>query len=107
MAVFRPNPSRLGEIEDISLGGIRVRYIAGAAPKNNFTELTLLKTGEHTLIKHLPFALVLDAEDDKPRPATSVPLRRSHIKFTRLTARQQRELGEFINAYRRLTPMIS
>lgn len=101
IAVFRPSPSLLGQIENISLGGMRVRYIDEEKPATGFTDLTLLKIGEHDLISHLPFSLVLDREYDKPLPNTTMPLRRSHIKFEQLTPKQHNAVREFIRLYGR------
>jgi hypothetical protein len=101
LAVFRPSPSRLCQIENISMGGMMVRYIEVEKSDHDFSDLTLLKSGENSVIGDLPFSIILDEEIDRPLPFTTLPLRRSHIKFGTMTEEQQKELEEFINSYSR------
>jgi hypothetical protein len=101
LAVLRANPSRLGQIEDISLGGIKFHYIQTGEPSHEFPSLTLLKIGAHNMIKNLPFSIVNDSGPDNPLPYTSLPLRHIQIKFGRLTENQKNQIDKFINSYRR------
>ncbi len=101
LAVFRPSPSRLSQIENISIGGMMVRYIEVEKSDHEFSDLTLLRSGRNSAIEDLPFSIILDEEFDRPLPFTTLPLRRSHIKFGTMTGEQQKELEEFINLYSR------
>lgn len=101
LAVLRPSPSRLCQIENISMGGMMVRYIQVEQSQHDFSNLTLLKSGGHSIIEELPFAIIGDAEVDRPLPFSTLPLRRSHIRFGEMNEEQQQELEEFIKSYKR------
>jgi len=101
LAVLGANTSRVGQIEDISLGGIKFHYVQMEEPSHEFPCLALLKIGEHALIDNLPFSIVHDSGPDISLPYTSLPLGHIQIKFGRLTENQRNQIDKFINSYSR------
>lgn len=78
---------------------MRARYIEFEEPGHDFSDLTLLKTGENFMLKGVPFSIILDKELASPLTFSTLPLRCSHIKFGRLTEEKQNKLEKFISLF--------
>ncbi len=96
-SVLSPSPSALGRIEDISMGGLIVRYLdLGQEEKTAHSHLSLLVTGQGIQLENIPFRTVSDQRDTSGPTFGSLPMRRRHIEFGELTGEQRELLERFI-----------
>jgi hypothetical protein len=95
---FRPDNSRLGEIIDISLGGLSFRYLASGGPSNGSHRLNIFLTERGFCLDDLQFETVSDVGTYEI-PFTPVTMRRSGVQFEGLTEDQVSRLAYFIQHF--------
>ena len=98
-AVLRPDCNVVGEIIDISKGGLAFRYIAGEEQPGGSSGLDILFAGGSFRLPEVPFETVEDFEmpDEFSSPLTST--RRCGIRFGKLTHEQLSALKSFIGSH--------
>jgi len=86
----------IGQIIDISRGGLAFRYIADGDRLNESRELEiyLAKYGFH--LEKVPFNTISDFELTSELPLSSIIMRRCGVQFGELTQDQVSQLGYFI-----------
>ena len=87
---------RVGQIIDISMGGLAFCYIATEEPSNGESELKIITTNNGFHLDRLPSRTVSDFETPDESPFTSISMRRSGLQFGRLTEEQISMLEHFI-----------
>jgi len=98
---LRSYRGKLGEIIDISKGGLAFRYIdIGDRPKGSFEVDIFLKEAGFRLEK-VPAKTVSDLKTTKYFPYSSTETRRQGIQFGELTGDQVSKLEQFIKNYTR------
>jgi hypothetical protein len=98
-AVFRrpwPRSTRLGQIIDISKGGLAFRYIAGEEQSHGSSELEILWGDCSVRLDKMPFGTISDFETATEVPLNSIEMRRSSVQFGELTSEQMSQLEYFI-----------
>lgn len=95
---FRPDNSRLGEIIDISLGGLSFRYLASGGPSNGSRRLNIFLTERGFCLDDVPFETVSDVRTYQI-PFTPVTMRRGGVQFEGLTENQTSRLEYFIQHF--------
>ena len=95
----RSHRGRLGEIIDISKGGLAFRYIdIGDRPKGSFElDIFLKKTGFR--LEKVPAKTISDLKTRKYFPYSSTKTRRQGVQFGELTRNQLSKLEDFIKNY--------
>lgn len=95
-AAFGSNSKEIGEIIDISRGGLAFRYISDGDQVNESAELEiyLAKYGFH--LEMVPFNTISDFELPNEFPTSSIIMRRRGVQFGELTQDQVSQLGYFI-----------
>jgi hypothetical protein len=95
-AVFRPQFTKLGQITDISRGGLALRYpITGNHSKGSF-ELDIFLSGNGFCLERVPIKTVSDIQMAKRFSTSSIPMRRCGVQFGELTKSQISQLEYFI-----------
>ncbi len=88
----------VGEIMDISVGGVSFRYISGQEPDDGPSELSLVSADHSFYLGSLPITTVSDLEMAKI-PFGSVSTRRRGLKFGKMGQNHTFALEHFIRNY--------
>jgi hypothetical protein len=94
-AVLGPYSSKIGQIIDMSIGGLAFSYIAGEERSNRSYELGILLAENSFYLTKIPFETIWDKET-RGVPFSSVPMRRCGVQFGELTQNQASQLQYFI-----------
>ena len=94
---FRPRDTRLGEIIDISAGGLAFRYLATKEPLNGSCKLKIFPTEGDSYLNDVLFKTITDFGTYEI-PFTSITMRRSGVQFGELTDNQMSQLQRFIHS---------
>lgn len=97
IAVFQPYPIIMGQVIDISMGGLAFHYHQEekCAKNHQHAELTLI-CSDGTKVEKLPFKIISDIDLNPLLSFVSKPLRRASVQFGELTDFQSACLGNFI-----------
>ena len=90
--------SRLGEVLDVSLGGLAFRCISGEEPSTRIGTLDVYCEDGLRLAK-IPFQTVWDSEVSDPPPFSYITTRRYGVRFGDLSQDQQSSLRLLIQNY--------
>jgi len=95
-AALRGPVNKLGQIIDISKGGLAFRYIdTGVRPDKSFDlDISLINNGFH--LEEVPCKSIFDSEIINEFCFSSIPMRRLGVQFTELTHNQTSQLEYFI-----------
>ncbi|WP_035236461.1 PilZ domain-containing protein [Desulfobacter vibrioformis] len=98
-AAISPNSNRLGQIIDISMGGLCFKYIAPAnkssdPEEKNEESIFLSSIGYY--VGDIPFQTIADYEITDAPSFSSMKVRKRHIKFTDLTLKQLFDLDHYL-----------
>ncbi len=91
-AVAGPETAKLGQIKDISMGGLAFNYLAEEARSQYCDELDIIIRQYSTCIKCLPVQTVSDFELAKKNIFSTVKLRQLGVQFGELTPDQTSQL---------------
>jgi len=98
----RPHGPNLGEVIDISKGGLAFRYYGGQEPSDGSNEsdnrLKIFLEEGNFHLNDVPFRTVTDFGTYQV-PFPSVTMRRSSVQFSSLTHHQISQLENFIENY--------
>ena len=94
-AVLGPETSKLGQIKDISMGGLAFKYLADEARSNGAGELDIIIRQNCLCVKNIPVQTVSDFELARENAFSTVRLRQQGVQFVELTSDQTSQL-EFI-----------
>ena len=94
-AVLGPEKSKLGQIKDISMGGLAFQYLADEARPNGAGELDIIIRQNNYSIKNIPIQTVSDFELTRENAFSTIRLRQQGVQFGKLTSDQTSQL-EFI-----------
>ena len=95
---IRPHYSEVGQMIDVSMGGLGFNCLAMQDPSNG-SELDIFLSGRAFWLHGIPFRTVWSVEIAGQTPLTSVPMRRSGVQFGALTPDQRSQLEYFIQHY--------
>ena len=93
--VRRPHHSKLGEIIDISMGGVAFRYLATKEPSHGSYKLSIFFDEAGFRLNDILLETVTDFKTHKI-PYTSIAMRRSSVQFRSLSNHQSSQLQRFI-----------
>ena len=91
-AAVRQKSNQLGQIKDISVGGLAFTYLANEGATNGALALDIFVTKHQLYIKDIPFQLVRDTLVEKESPFSTVPVREQAVQFRKLTKEQKNQL---------------
>ena len=95
-AVLRNHATRVGQILDISKGGLAFTYVADGLPPNGRCALDIFVSGRGYGVRGIPYRTVTDFELDKAFYLSCVSMRRRGIQFMDLTEEHQTRLDDLI-----------
>ena len=98
-AVLRDQSRQLGQIMDISMGGLAFNYIAGGGNADSAFELDLLLAYKGLYIKKIQFKTISDFQIANKSPFSPITMRRRGVKFGELTQKQKSKLKNFIREH--------
>ena len=93
---FGPYDAKVGQIIDVSTGGLAFRYVGTEEPSNG--ELSIFLAERDFYVGQIPFKTISDFEIAGKNPSTSVPLRRSGVQFGQLTDHQSSQLEHLLHS---------
>jgi len=94
-AVLGPENSKIGQIKNISMGGLAFKYLADEARTNGAGELDIIIRQNNLRLKSIPIQTVSDFELAKENAFSTVRLRQQGVQFGEITSDQTSQL-EFI-----------
>ena len=99
IAVIGKSANVLGQIIDISQGGLSFRYMDNGLIEEEEDLLTILSTDQRFYIVNIPFQTVSDFALTNVPTFSSIIMRRRCVRFKNLDEDQVRRLDEFIRSY--------
>jgi len=94
-----PHPTTLGQIIDISMGGLAFRYIAGEERSHQPSELEILWADCSFRLDKIPFETISDFKTANEVAYSFTTTRRCGVEFGELTLNQVSELEYFTQKY--------
>lgn len=91
-AVFKSNPLRMGEIIEISRGGLSFSYIDNETDLADFSEMDILFVDEDFHLTQLPIKPVEDTVIVDSNRIRTLQMKRQTVKFKNLSKRQKKKL---------------
>jgi hypothetical protein len=95
-AVFNAKPSRLGKIDNISMGGLMFQHVVGKTQTSKTFVMDILLADCRFYLANIPFKIVSDCVLPDDIPGTSFEMRQVRLQFQTLNAIQQAKLKDFI-----------
>jgi hypothetical protein len=95
-AAVRPHYDKIGQIIDVSRGGLAFRYLVSDGQEDISSELDIFLIGDDFHLDMLPFKTVSDQEIPERLSPGSQKMRRCAVQFGELTQIQALKLEEFI-----------
>ena len=99
LAAVRPQYVKIGQIIDISRGGLAFRYTVTDSQGNESHELDIFLIGEVFHLNRVPFKIISDLRINKKSSPSSLRMRRCGVQFGELTQNQIHELEYFIRKH--------
>jgi len=98
-AVSSPDYKNLGQIRDISKGGLSCQFIENGEQTKNSNEIEIFSAVGDFYLKKLPVRTVLDFEIDNTVSSNSIPMRQWSMQFGKLNYLQRLLLNFFLQNY--------
>lgn len=99
-AVIKNHPkSTIGQIIDISKGGLAIKYLANGISVQGNSKLDIFFTGKGIQLKDITFQTVCDFELYNMPSFSSIKMRRGGLQFTTLEENHEIQLNKFISNY--------
>jgi hypothetical protein len=98
-AVLRNHSIRLGQVVDISRGGLAFQYIPDEQAFAGSCAVDILLTGKGLCVSGISSRVVSDFEIEDMPPMTTIPVRRCGVRFESLESGQESQLQGFIQSH--------
>lgn len=98
-AAISPNSHKLGQIIDISMGGLSFKYIDTSNDdkyENQIPEESVFLSSMGYYVGDLPFQVISDYEVTNAPSFSSMKVRRRHVQFTDLSFKQLFDLDYYL-----------
>lgn len=102
-AVIRSNPAKIGQIINISMGGLVFQYAQEAQGSAKPSCLDILLADSRYYLDDLKFELVADVDAPDEFEFDSVKTGQISVRFKNLTTRQKKQLSHFLKNHTRTT----
>lgn len=96
IVALKPHARILGQMIDISLGGLAFRYIESNQKPDNPTDLIILVAQDRFRLDKIPFKTVSDQEIANTVSFSSIRMRRRNVEFGNLSIIQESAVKDFI-----------
>ena len=91
--------NKLGQIKNISRGGLTFQYIGADTPSKGSTEIEIFSPALDFYLKKVPIKSIEDAEIESDVPFSSIPTKQLSVQFGEMTSMQLTLLNHFIEKY--------
>ena len=98
-AILTADKNRMGQIKDISKGGLTFQYIDSGEPPKSSVEVEIFLALHDFYLKKLPIKNIEEFEIDNPLPFSSLPMRQLSIQFGKMKPIQKSLLEHFLQNY--------
>ena len=95
-AAISPHSRKLGQIVDISMGGLAFKYIDNNDEREDKPERSIFLSSLGYYVGELPFKTIEDYEVTNYPSFSSMKLRKRRVKFTELTFKQLFDLDFYL-----------
>lgn len=95
-AAISPHSRRLGQIIDISMGGLSFKYIDNSDEQEEKPERSIFLSSLGYYVGELPFKTIEDCEITNYPSFSSMKLRKRRVKFTELSFKQLFDLDFYL-----------
>ncbi len=99
LAVSIPDSKKLGQIKDISKGGLSFLYLGDVVQAKDSVEVEILSKADDFYLRKLPVRTVLDVEIKNPVSLSLLPMRQLSMKFGKLNHYQKELLNHLLQRY--------
>ncbi len=99
MAAYRSKPTKFGRINEISMGGLSFRYIAGEVQSNQSLVLDIVLSVCGFYLGSLTFKSIADVEMADDFPVVSIKMRCHRVQFEGLVPDQVSKLDYLIRNF--------
>ena len=94
--MFGPDSAKVGQIIDMSMGGLAFRYISSKEQSNRLFELDIFLTDRSFYLEKVPVKTISNLKIANESPSVSTTTRRHGVQFENLTDNQISELRYFL-----------
>jgi hypothetical protein len=91
-----PNSHKLGQIIDISMGGLSFKYSDDRAENKNLSEKSFFLSSTGYYVDDLPFKTISDYEVTDEPSFSSMKVRQKHVQFSDLNCKQLFDLDYYL-----------
>ena len=98
-AVVGPDAAKLGQIKDVSMGGLAFRYLADEARSHRSNDMDIIIRQNSLRIQKLPIQTISDFELAKEDAFSTVTLRQQGVRFGALTSNQTTQLEHLLKTH--------
>jgi c-di-GMP-binding flagellar brake protein YcgR len=95
-AVLKGEEKKLGQITDISGGGLAFKYVSQGQSSEGPYVLDILLSGHDFHLKEIPVKAISDSEIEDEIPFSQIEMRKLGVQFLTLTGRHVSQLEDFI-----------
>ena len=99
LAVLKAKPLKMGQIVNISKGGLAFRYIDSEVEAGKSSELDILFAQNGFHLKKVSFKTVADYKAVSEFPFSSLVMRQQNVQFREISPYQTSRLDYFIEKY--------
>ena len=99
LARSSPDYDRLGQIKDVSKGGLAFQYLENIRSTEEPLEVEIFSPFDVFRLKKLPVRMVMDIKLDTRGLYASLPIRQLSLQFGKLNHSQELLLDNFIQRY--------
>ena len=92
VSVYKSNPVKLGQIKNISVGGLAFHYISAKSSLDGPFELDILMTEKNIYLHNVPFEIISDKLIEKKPRVQAMPIKRTSLRFVNLSDQQLSKL---------------
>ncbi|HID28506.1 MAG TPA: PilZ domain-containing protein, partial [Desulfobacterales bacterium] len=93
---FRPDYVTLGQIVNLSMGGLAFRCIRHEKPSNESSELDIFLPGSAFYLYKVPFVIIWSLKTPSDTSSYSSPTWQGGVQFGELKAHEESQLKDFI-----------
>ena len=95
-ALIKDNSSKLGQIKNVSMGGLAFSYIVNEEQMHESFKVDIFISGQGFCLKNIPSKKISDFHIDNKLPFTTFAVRQVGVQFNELNHSQLSQLDNFI-----------
>lgn len=99
LAIIKSKPPKMGEIMEISRGGLSFSYIENETDLTNFNEMDILFVEKDFHLRRLPFVPIEDTAIKEDGYIDALAMKRLTVQFKGLTPYQKDQLDHVLEHY--------